>query len=619
MKRLVGLLLVLVFVLTLAPISAQAADVSAYAPILDDKIQEAQDPGWVGTGYLFDMNRDGVQELVMVYRGAFEMLYSIYTIRDGSAVAVCKDERLYGLAGGSGGCIAVTDRGGGDYRIETLTSYTVWMSDQGDEIETMGEWVFYSFDGTRLNREWYSEYDRYTVNGMTDVNRSSATINGEPARLYGKYDAAMESRNILASASGYIFEDSDYSINSYYLSDLRAMIPNSKPVDGNPFRDVKPGAYYYDAVLWAVNHNPQITNGTSKTAFSPAATCTRGQVVTFLWRAAGCPEPMSTKNPFKDVKKDAYYYKAVLWAVEQGITNGTSKKAFSPNAGCTRGQVVTLLYRANGEPKVSAKNPFKDVKSGAYYYDAVLWAVKNEITNGTSKTAFSPNATCTRGQIVTFLYRAQNLAVSEWSEWSTTKPTGSNLEVQTKTRYRFRDQQYMESPSKLDGWQLSHITYPLVNNEPWSEWQTTYVDATDTREVETRTKTVASEYYLAHYCDPNYGPGWVGNWDGTSDDLIANYHTYGWASVGSLTAWGHCSDPDQDWYSAGASCPCGFDQWYPFDVHYTEVTEYRFRQRIPTYHLIRWVDNWSDWSDTSVSATDTRQVETQTLYRYRTI
>ena len=171
----------------------------------------------------------------------------------------------------------------------------------------------------------------------------------------------------------------------------------------NPFKDVKKDAYYYEPVLWAVENG--ITNGTSATTFSPDQTCTRGQVVTFLWRASGSPEPQSTKNPFKDVSKDAYYYKAVLWAVEQGITNGTSARTFSPNAPCTRAHVVTFLYRSEGAPKVSAKNPFKDVKSSEYFYDAVLWAVKNEITKGTSATTFSPGNPCTRGQIVTFLYR----------------------------------------------------------------------------------------------------------------------------------------------------------------------------------------------------------------------
>ena len=177
----------------------------------------------------------------------------------------------------------------------------------------------------------------------------------------------------------------------------------------NPFADVPEGQYYYEPVLWAVNHSPQITNGTSPTTFSPNATCTRAQVVTFLWRAMGQPEPTKTDNPFTDVKEGQYYYKAVLWALEKGITTGTSATTFSPNSGCTRGQVVTFLHRAQGTPTPgSSVKPFTDVKAGQYYYEAVLWAVNHspQITTGTSATTFSPNATCTRGQIVTFLYRS---------------------------------------------------------------------------------------------------------------------------------------------------------------------------------------------------------------------
>ena len=149
-----------------------------------------------------------------------------------------------------------------------------------------------------------------------------------------------------------------------------------------------------------------ITTGTSSNTFSPDSTCTRAQVVTFLWRANGSPEPTQTVNPFTDVKEGQYYYKAVLWAVENSITTGTSKTTFSPDSGCTRGQVVTFLWRAEGQPEsTSSANPFKDVTDGQYYYKAVLWAVENEITKGTSADQFSPDSTCTRGQIVTFLYR----------------------------------------------------------------------------------------------------------------------------------------------------------------------------------------------------------------------
>ena len=173
----------------------------------------------------------------------------------------------------------------------------------------------------------------------------------------------------------------------------------------NPFTDVKNGDYFFHPVLWALTHDPKITDGTSDTTFSPDATCTRGQVVTFLWRSMGCPEPKSTKNPFQDVKQSDYFYKAVLWAVEQGITDGTSDTTFSPEAPCTRAHVVTFLWRAEHKPDAGSRNPFTDVASGQYYTAAVLWAVSEGITDGTSETAFSPDAPCTRGQIVTFLYR----------------------------------------------------------------------------------------------------------------------------------------------------------------------------------------------------------------------
>lgn len=172
-----------------------------------------------------------------------------------------------------------------------------------------------------------------------------------------------------------------------------------------PFSDVRANEYYAPAVCWAVDHT--ITAGTSETAFSPEDPCTRAQVVAFLWRTAGYPEPKQQKNPFVDVSGDAYYYKAVLWAVENKIVYGTSNTTFSPDEPCTRGQVAAFLWRAMGEqaPKTDS-NPFRDVRAAEYYYVAVRWAAENKIVYGTSTTAFSPNESCTRGQIVTFLYRA---------------------------------------------------------------------------------------------------------------------------------------------------------------------------------------------------------------------
>ena len=169
------------------------------------------------------------------------------------------------------------------------------------------------------------------------------------------------------------------------------------------FRDVNQSDYYYDAVQWAVEKG--ITEGTSATTFSPDASCTRAQMVTFLYRAAGSPAPKSTVNPFKDVSSSDYYYNAVLWAIENGITTGVSADRFAPGATVSRAQTVTFLYRANGSPAANGAS-FSDVAADEYYANAVAWAVQNGITTGTGNGKFSPNADCTRGQIVTFLYRS---------------------------------------------------------------------------------------------------------------------------------------------------------------------------------------------------------------------
>ena len=172
----------------------------------------------------------------------------------------------------------------------------------------------------------------------------------------------------------------------------------------NPFTDVPEGSYYYDPVIWAVEKG--ITNGTTPTTFGPGNPCKRAQVVTFLWRAAGSPEPKSSRNPFVDVMNTDYYYKAVLWAVENGITNGRDATHFGPEAYCNRAQVVTFLHRARKSPTPTTQhNPFVDVPAGQYYTFPVLWAVENGITNGQDATHFGPGATCSRAQIVTFLYR----------------------------------------------------------------------------------------------------------------------------------------------------------------------------------------------------------------------
>ena len=239
------------------------------------------------------------------------------------------------------------------------------------------------------------------------------SLNG-PARTVDFTDFPMEAGTVFAYTipAG---TDGDYRGYSedgqrQYQPDYDSRVDgDDRPLDGgttatSSFTDVPADAYFRDAVEWAVGDG--ITGGTSATTFSPNNVCTRAQAVTFLWRADGSPKPESSRSPFTDVKAGSYYYDAVLWAVEQGITSGTTPTTFSPDATCTRGQIVTFLYHSWGDPEVETRASFRDVPAGAYYAEPVNWAADWGVTGGTSATTFSPNAFCTRAQIVTFLYRS---------------------------------------------------------------------------------------------------------------------------------------------------------------------------------------------------------------------
>ena len=220
-----------------------------------------------------------------------------------------------------------------------------------------------------------------------------------PDKGYAISNVKIDGKSIGAVKS-YTFEN----VSRTHTIEVIFMKANGNPQTG-VFVDVATGSYYEDAVDWAVGNG--ITQGTDATHFSPDGICTRAQAVTFLWRAAGSPKPETRTMPFTDIPAGSYYYDAVLWAVENGITKGTSDTTFSPNMTCTRAQIVAFLWRSEKSPAAGTANPFADVKSTAYYADAVLWAVKENITKGTTSTTFSPNADCTRAQIVTFLWRCK--------------------------------------------------------------------------------------------------------------------------------------------------------------------------------------------------------------------
>ena len=222
---------------------------------------------------------------------------------------------------------------------------------------------------------------------------ANQTFTITPNRGYAVSDVKIDGRSIGAVRS-YTFEN----ISASHTIEVQFRVRSS-------FVDVPSGSYYEDAVDLAVANG--ITTGTDAAHFSPDGICTRAQAVTFLWRAAGRPAPESRTMPFTDVPADSYYYDAVLWAVENGITKGTSSTTFSPDNTCTRAQIVTFLWRSEQSPAAGSSNPFTDVSADAYYADAVLWAVKEAITTGTTRTTFSPDAECTRAQIVTFLWRCK--------------------------------------------------------------------------------------------------------------------------------------------------------------------------------------------------------------------
>lgn len=318
--------------------------------------------------------------------------------------------------------VKITDRDGysdKDYSLKiNFTSADNWETEFNDEVEKADEIKLgEKFYGSLMNGndvDWY----KFTVpeNGEITLDFYHGYIDSKVSywRVY-LYDPANEEIDrylIPGNATEYRLAELDVDAGTYFIKvtdydgysdgDYSIKIDHSLPA---PFPDVENNQWYTEGVRWAVNKG--ITSGYGDGTFKPDKACTRSEAVTFLWRVAEKPEPSETNgNTFSDVKKDSYYYNAVLWAAENGITSGYGNGQFKPDEICTRAQIVTFIWRMQGEPKPETQNnPFTDVKEGDYYYNAVLWAVENGITSGISSSRFAPNQNCTRSQIVTFLYR----------------------------------------------------------------------------------------------------------------------------------------------------------------------------------------------------------------------
>ena len=282
------------------------------------------------------------------------------------------------------------------------------------KVDAMAEAITDAIDSlVRKPTSSGSSRPRYDVTTPSKPENGSVTVDPERARSGSRVTVTVTPDSgyklgdlVVTDKDGKKLELTDKGNGQYTFTMPSGKVEVAaefvKEVEVSPFADVATDAYYYDAVKWAVNKG--ITNGVSETLFGPDQACTRAQIVTFLWRAAGSPEPKSGSS-FADVAADAYYAKAVAWAVENGITKGTSETTFHPDETCTRAQGVTFLYRALGK-LAAAQAGFTDVAADSYYADAVNWAAENGVTNGISETLFGPDGSCTRAQIVTFLYRA---------------------------------------------------------------------------------------------------------------------------------------------------------------------------------------------------------------------
>ena len=296
-----------------------------------------------------------------------------------------------------------------DTTVKANTTYKWRFTPDDDNYTTLtGEVELYHKSSS--GGGWYDSY--YTIKATAGAGGSISpsgsvsvregrdqTFTITPDKSYAVSNVKIDGKSIGAVKS-YTFEN----VRRTHTIEVIFMKANGNPQTG-VFVDVATGSYYEDAVDWAVENG--ITQGTDDTHFVPDGICTRAQAVAFLWRAAGSPKPETCTMPFADVPAGSYYYDAVLWAVENGIAKGTSDTTFNPNMTCTRAQIVAFLWRSEKSPAAGTANPFADVKSTAYYADAVLWAVKENITRGTTNTTFSPDADCTRSQIVTFLWRCK--------------------------------------------------------------------------------------------------------------------------------------------------------------------------------------------------------------------
>ena len=408
-KRIMSLALILILAASLLALPAAGAPYAAYADAVKAAMAENGDE-FPGYGMLSDLDGDGTDELLLMYRAADEhanVVLSVYTMRDGVCEALLDHRHVFTEVGGDSGTASIVEKDGATLLlVERSSPEDYGPSEQGERVHVTGDAALYALEGGTLGRLSRLDFDRVDVlpadGGDAVVEASGFTCSEQTpdateARTLEEYSAWFDALERRAVLTVWDFDNtSDGLPLELLLGRLEGRI--------GAFTDVPADAWYADSVEWALLHG--VTKGTTDTTFSPEATCTRAQMVTFLWRAYGSMQVLGAEGtPFTDVPADAYYYEAVRWAVALGITNGTTDTTFSPDATVTRAQTVTFLWRAAAH-RSAALPDFTDVPRDAYFAEAVGWAQENGVTNGMTPTTFVPDNPCTRAQIVTFLSRA---------------------------------------------------------------------------------------------------------------------------------------------------------------------------------------------------------------------
>ena len=372
------------------------------------EVRASYDGGWLEGYYLGSVEGARLYEILMpdddveirvdfTRNGPYTI--TPYIDAPGGTVALSQ-ERAYELEE-----ITVTAKPDRGYQVASIGCYHSQITKKAENVWT--------FPMPRFNEEVHVRFEAivYPVCVTTELpmgGTASLDIDGAVIGQTVTLTCVPDEGYRVARITGAALTDNGDHTYSFVMDDAPVSLSVLFLREENPFLDVNETHFYYDSVLWALENG--ITNGVDEAHFGPMGQCNRAQVVTFLWRAAGSPEPVSAENPFNDIPDGSFYTDAVLWAVENGITNGLTESTFGPNSLCNRAQVVTFLHRAHGSraPELQ-ENPFTDVRAGSWYELPVLWALENGVTTGASETTFNPDGQCLRAQVVTFLYRADQI------------------------------------------------------------------------------------------------------------------------------------------------------------------------------------------------------------------